>query len=220
MLIANPPNPRRVSGSGLHVTASHAIVVRCRFISSAGRAFPLPRDRRWRHYAAGYSDPGRTPATTPPTTAQLLESLDRRAAVAQIRRQPRHLATDLRRRRRLPCRPALAVGAGRAQAGRHAPPPPVHPLGIRRRRSLAGTATRTRVQHRRVELTHQSIRLADLPTARGRTVIVLGNESNGIPEEAMRHVDVAVEIPMIGSGHSLNVAVAGSLVLYKVAGLI
>ena len=71
-----------------------------------------------------------------------------------------------------------------------------------------------------VELTHQSIRLADLPTARGRTVIVLGNESNGIPEEAMRHVDVAVEIPMIGSGHSLNVAVAGSLVLYKVAGLI
>jgi tRNA (guanosine-2'-O-)-methyltransferase len=29
-----------------------------------------------------------------------------------------------------------------------------------------------------------------------------------------------VEIPMVGSGLSLNVAVAGSLVLYKLAGLI
>jgi tRNA (guanosine-2'-O-)-methyltransferase len=29
-----------------------------------------------------------------------------------------------------------------------------------------------------------------------------------------------VEIPMIGSGASLNVAVAGSLVLYRLAGLI
>jgi tRNA (guanosine-2'-O-)-methyltransferase len=31
---------------------------------------------------------------------------------------------------------------------------------------------------------------------------------------------VAVEIPMIGSGASLNVAVAGSLVLYRLAGFI
>jgi tRNA G18 (ribose-2'-O)-methylase SpoU len=35
----------------------------------------------------------------------------------------------------------------------------------------------------------------------------------------MELLDLAVEIPMLGSGHSLNVAVAGSLVLYKVAGL-
>ena len=32
--------------------------------------------------------------------------------------------------------------------------------------------------------------------------------------------DVAVEIPMIGSGKSLNVAVAGSLVLYRLAGFL
>jgi len=31
---------------------------------------------------------------------------------------------------------------------------------------------------------------------------------------------VAVEIPMIGSGASLNVAVAGSLVLYRLAGFL
>jgi tRNA (guanosine-2'-O-)-methyltransferase len=33
-------------------------------------------------------------------------------------------------------------------------------------------------------------------------------------------VDLAVEIPMIGTGESLNVAVAGSLGLYKLAGLL
>jgi tRNA (guanosine-2'-O-)-methyltransferase len=33
-------------------------------------------------------------------------------------------------------------------------------------------------------------------------------------------LDEAVEIPMLGTGTSLNVAVAGSLVLYKLAGLL
>jgi tRNA G18 (ribose-2'-O)-methylase SpoU len=35
----------------------------------------------------------------------------------------------------------------------------------------------------------------------------------------LRTCDV-VEIPMIGTGASLNVAVAGSLVLYKIAGFV
>ncbi|MDT5093013.1 MAG: hypothetical protein QOH60_2376 [Mycobacterium sp.] len=71
-----------------------------------------------------------------------------------------------------------------------------------------------------VELTDESIRLADLPAARRRTVVVLGNEGTGIPADALELLDVAVEIPMIGTGISLNVAVAGSLVAYKLAGLV
>lgn len=70
-----------------------------------------------------------------------------------------------------------------------------------------------------VELTDESIRLADLPVARQRTVMVLGNERAGIPPEGLERLDLAVEIPMVGTGASLNVAVAGSLVLYKLAGL-
>ncbi|WP_174184059.1 TrmH family RNA methyltransferase [Nocardia barduliensis] len=70
-----------------------------------------------------------------------------------------------------------------------------------------------------VELTDESIRLADLPAARRRTVVVLGHEVSGIPPEGLELTDVTVEIPMVGTGHSLNVAVAGSLVLYKLAGL-
>lgn len=71
-----------------------------------------------------------------------------------------------------------------------------------------------------VELADEAVRLADLPVARGRTVAVLGHEQHGIPPEALDLFDEAVEIPMVGTGSSLNVAVAGSLVLYKLAGLL
>jgi tRNA (guanosine-2'-O-)-methyltransferase len=71
-----------------------------------------------------------------------------------------------------------------------------------------------------VELADEAIRLADLTAARERTIILLGHERDGIPDDAMELVDVAVEIPMIGTGASLNVAVAGSLVLYRLAGFL
>jgi tRNA (guanosine-2'-O-)-methyltransferase len=70
-----------------------------------------------------------------------------------------------------------------------------------------------------VELADEAIRLPDLSMARERTVVVLGHESTGIPPAALDLLDAAVEIPMIGTGQSLNVAVAGSLVLYRLAGL-
>jgi tRNA (guanosine-2'-O-)-methyltransferase len=71
-----------------------------------------------------------------------------------------------------------------------------------------------------VELADEAIRLCDLKAARGRTVAVLGHEATGIPPEALDLLDTIVEIPMVGTGFSLNVAVAGSLVLYKLAGLV
>jgi tRNA (guanosine-2'-O-)-methyltransferase len=71
-----------------------------------------------------------------------------------------------------------------------------------------------------VELADDATRLADLAHARRRTIVVLGHEHNGIPDEAWELLDEVVEIPMVGMGASLNVAVAGSLVLYRLAGLI
>jgi tRNA G18 (ribose-2'-O)-methylase SpoU len=71
-----------------------------------------------------------------------------------------------------------------------------------------------------VELTDEAVRLADVPPARSRTVAVLGHEQTGIPAQALDLVDATVEIPMVGTGASLNVAVAGSLVLYRLAGLV
>lgn len=70
-----------------------------------------------------------------------------------------------------------------------------------------------------VELADEAVRLADLAPARQRTVVLLGHEQTGVPPEGLARADFAVEIPMIGTGGSLNVAVAGSLVLYRLAGL-
>ena len=71
-----------------------------------------------------------------------------------------------------------------------------------------------------VELAEGATRLADLQPAKRRTVMVLGHEQTGIPDEALEFIENCVEIPMIGTGFSLNVAVAGSMVLYKLAGLL
>jgi tRNA (guanosine-2'-O-)-methyltransferase len=70
-----------------------------------------------------------------------------------------------------------------------------------------------------VELADGAIPLPRLGTARQPTVVLLGHEHEGIPPRWVESADVCVEIPMVGKGASLNVAVAGSLVLYRLAGL-
>jgi tRNA (guanosine-2'-O-)-methyltransferase len=57
-------------------------------------------------------------------------------------------------------------------------------------------------------------------SASGPPLIVLGHEQKGIPPEALDLLDACVEIPTAGTGASLNVAVAGSLALYRLAGLL
>lgn len=70
-----------------------------------------------------------------------------------------------------------------------------------------------------VELADGALPLTLLEPAREPTVLLLGNEGSGVPEEALRLADQFVQIPMLGVGISLNVAVAGSLVAYRLAGL-
>ena len=75
-----------------------------------------------------------------------------------------------------------------------------------------------RKAHRRIGWPRN--RAANLPGARQRTITVLGHEQTGILPKAIDLLDMAVEIPMIGTGASLNVAVACSTVLYRLAGFI
>jgi tRNA (guanosine-2'-O-)-methyltransferase len=70
-----------------------------------------------------------------------------------------------------------------------------------------------------VELADGAVSLPRLQPARERTIVLLGHERHGVPEEQVEAADACVEIPMVGQGASLNVAVAGSLVLYRLAGL-
>lgn len=70
-----------------------------------------------------------------------------------------------------------------------------------------------------VELADGATPLTRLTPARQPTVVLLGHEHNGVPDDVLAEVDECIEIPMVGWGASLNVAVAGSLVAYRLAGL-
>ncbi|MGQ0483154.1 MAG: TrmH family RNA methyltransferase [Pseudonocardia sp.] len=53
-------------------------------------------------------------------------------------------------------------------------------------------------------------------TYRTPTVLLLGNEGEGLPAEVLARADHTVRIPMGGTAESLNLAVAAALMLYEV----
>ena len=48
-----------------------------------------------------------------------------------------------------------------------------------------------------------------------KTVIIVGNEANGVSDELIASCDKCVKIPIFGKAESLNVAVAAAVILYK-----
>ncbi len=79
-------------------------------------------------------------------------------------------------------------------------------------------STLTRLKERRFRVISTSAHAercyweADL---RGPIVLVLGNESLGVSGEVRALADDEVHIPMLGTAHSLNVAVAAGILLYE-----
>lgn len=55
----------------------------------------------------------------------------------------------------------------------------------------------------------------DEPEYAGRSIILIGNEANGLSEEASAAANCLVKIPMEGKSESLNAAVATSLFVYE-----
>lgn len=55
----------------------------------------------------------------------------------------------------------------------------------------------------------------DEPEYRGQYGIMIGNEGNGLSEEATALSDVRVRIPMEGQAESLNAAVAAAILMYE-----
>lgn len=68
-----------------------------------------------------------------------------------------------------------------------------------------------------IELAHGSQPLHNFVHDGRVTVLVLGHESYGIDPAAWPYIDEWAEIPQVGVGNCLNVAVAGSLALYQFA---
>ncbi|HIW97668.1 MAG TPA: RNA methyltransferase [Candidatus Tidjanibacter gallistercoris] len=66
-----------------------------------------------------------------------------------------------------------------------------------------------------VEQAEGAVMLQDFrPTAGRRYALVFGNEVDGVAQEIADMCDGAIEIPQVGTKHSLNVAVAGGAVLW------
>ena len=68
-----------------------------------------------------------------------------------------------------------------------------------------------------IEQTNKSILLPDyqLPTDK-HLMVIMGNEVNGISEEVLPLLDVAIEIPQYGTKHSLNVAVCAGIIMWSI----
>ena len=68
-----------------------------------------------------------------------------------------------------------------------------------------------------VEQTTASVQLPQFRPASGRPLaLVLGNEVFGVDDEVLALCEAAVEIPQLGTKHSLNVGVAAGVVLWDV----
>lgn len=67
-----------------------------------------------------------------------------------------------------------------------------------------------------VEQTDQSQRLQDFTLTDTKAALVFGNEVNGLSESILPLLDGCIEIPQVGTKHSLNVSVCGGIVLWEV----
>jgi len=68
-----------------------------------------------------------------------------------------------------------------------------------------------------LELTDQSIPYYTLPRSQFPLCLILGNELTGISSGMMELCDFGIEIPMYGTKHSLNVAVAYGIAVFELS---
>ena len=50
---------------------------------------------------------------------------------------------------------------------------------------------------------------------KGKVLLTVGNEGNGVSDEVYELADTKVKIPMPGNAESLNVAIATSVIMYE-----
>lgn len=66
-----------------------------------------------------------------------------------------------------------------------------------------------------VEQAEGSISLENCHFHQDKSVLVFGNEVEGVSNEVLDLCDACIEIPQLGSKHSLNVAVSAGIVMWK-----
>jgi tRNA G18 (ribose-2'-O)-methylase SpoU len=69
-----------------------------------------------------------------------------------------------------------------------------------------------------IEQTTNSEMITDFSIDKSKKyAVILGNEVEGISDEALPHIDSFIEIPQLGTKHSLNVSVCGGIVMWEFA---
>lgn len=69
-----------------------------------------------------------------------------------------------------------------------------------------------------IEQTSDSHMITDFSIDQSKKyAVILGNEVDGISDEALTHIDTFLEIPQLGTKHSLNVSVCGGIVMWEFA---
>lgn len=66
-----------------------------------------------------------------------------------------------------------------------------------------------------LEITNNKKRYDELILQDFPMTLILGNELSGIEDEVLKECDFAIEIPMFGVKHSLNVGVAGGIAIFE-----
>ena len=66
-----------------------------------------------------------------------------------------------------------------------------------------------------IEQTSNSIKLDEVKSSANKIALVLGNEVKGVSLEALNLCDYVIEIPQIGTKHSLNVSVCGGILSWE-----
>ncbi len=67
-----------------------------------------------------------------------------------------------------------------------------------------------------VEQVHGSVSLEQYPIDRdGKYAVILGNEVRGVSQEAVDASDACLELPQLGTKHSLNVACTAAIVMWQ-----
>jgi 23S rRNA (guanosine2251-2'-O)-methyltransferase len=66
-----------------------------------------------------------------------------------------------------------------------------------------------------LEQTSQSVSCFDIAPTHFPLAVVVGNEISGVSDAVLPYCDLAIDIPMLGAKHSLNVAVATGILCYE-----
>ena len=67
-----------------------------------------------------------------------------------------------------------------------------------------------------VEQTDKAISLENFNWNKEKTLLIFGNEVNGVDQDLINESDISIEIPQWGTKHSFNISVSAGIVLWSI----